>query len=163
MKFCWHTSLFLFQIDDCNNKTQKHYDYFTNLQNVTPLHGLIILNDTNRSQYLVPFRKLGPMEMAVRQNQQLLIALRKRQAQSKNKSASTNLVNISLSALITVTNISTDYHKLQFTWIHHAQKWAVVIAKMLSAESMLWGPNFYHRVAKPLFWWNIGHVFVFSF
>ena len=38
-------------------------------------------------------RKLGPMEMAIRNNQYLLIDLRKRQARTKNKSASTNLVN----------------------------------------------------------------------
>ncbi|XP_053401442.1 VPS9 domain-containing protein 1-like [Mercenaria mercenaria] len=36
-------------------------------------------------------RKLGPMEIAARQNQHLLIALRKRQAMAKNKSASANL------------------------------------------------------------------------
>ncbi|XP_060552405.1 VPS9 domain-containing protein 1-like [Ruditapes philippinarum] len=36
-------------------------------------------------------KKLGPMEMAIRNNQYLLIDLRKRQAKAKNKSASTNL------------------------------------------------------------------------
>ncbi|KAL4235268.1 VPS9 domain-containing protein 1 [Mactra antiquata] len=47
--------------------------------------------DSVHSQKSTSSRKLGPMEIAARQNQQLLCAFKKRQAQAKTRNMSTNL------------------------------------------------------------------------